>query len=58
VAIEKIVPTAVAKRGRFLRRADDVREEHCSENAVRLDGRSPACAMAEMALVSAHHPSG
>jgi hypothetical protein len=38
VVIEKIAPTAVAKRGRSFRRADDVREEHCSENAVGLDG--------------------
>jgi hypothetical protein len=42
VAIEKIAPTAVAKRGRFLRRADYVREEHCSENAVGLGGVTDA----------------
>ena len=36
VTIEKIAPTAVAERGRFFRRADDVREEHRCENAVRL----------------------
>ena len=36
MTIEKIAPTAVAERGRFFRRADDVREEHRFQNAVRL----------------------